>query len=99
MLQGSYRANNLVGIEEYLAKLSQETAEDRTEVTDLTGANMNLPMKVLEYTNHMATKGSSMATIQKTINQIHGEIKTLKRKLLGHPTKKQEATSHRKGNW
>ena len=41
-LQGGYRANNLVGMEEAFANLSQATSEDRAAVTYLTDANMNL---------------------------------------------------------
>ena len=34
-------------------------------MTNLTGANRNLMVQVAEYTNHMATKDSAMATMQK----------------------------------
>ena len=44
--QWSYQANNLIGIEEEISNFSQSEAEDRTEVTNLTGATMNLATQV-----------------------------------------------------
>ena len=60
---------------------------------------MNLTAQVAKYANKMATKDSTMEITQKTIIQLHGKIKTLKRKLMGQPTNKSEATSHKKFKW
>ena len=42
VLQGSYGANNLVGIEKTFAKFPQETAEYRAVVTNHTENNITL---------------------------------------------------------
>ena len=44
--------------------------EDRTSVTNLTGADMNLMNQVAEYTNYLATKDLEMSTMEKTAIQI-----------------------------
>ena len=54
--QGSYRSNNLVVIDEAFTRIVQETAEDRSTVTNLTYAKPNLASQVEEYANHMAAK-------------------------------------------
>ena len=72
MRQGGYRTNNLVGIEEDLANLARETAEERSAVTNLTGPNINLTKQVAEYANHMVTMYSSMVTMKNKISQILG---------------------------
>ena len=60
--QGGYGANKLIRIEEAFTNLSQETADDRAEVTNLTGANMNLTTKVSKYAIHMVTNDSYMVS-------------------------------------
>ena len=70
--QGRYVSNNLVEIEQAFENLVQSTVKYRTLVTNITGANMNLTMKVAYYANHMATKDSSMAKMQKKIIQLQG---------------------------
>ena len=71
-LQGVYRANILVRIEEAFANLTQSIAEDRASVTNLSGSNMNLKTQVAEYANHMANNESAMAKMQKKIIQMKG---------------------------
>ena len=71
-LQGVYRANILVRIEEAFANLTQSIAEDRASVTNLSGSNMNLKTQVAEYANHMANNKSAMAKMQKKIIQMKG---------------------------
>ena len=68
-------------------------------MTNLTGANMNLTTQVTEYANHMATKDSAMAKMQKMTSQIQGETKNLKGKLAGHTTKRPDAKKCNKGKW
>ena len=58
--KGGYRAKNLVGIKETFSNISQETAEDRAEVTNLTDANIHFATNVSEQANHMATKVAAM---------------------------------------
>ena len=68
-------------------------------MTNLTGAKMNLTTQVSEYANHLATKYSAMATMQKTISQLQGGIKTLKSKLAGQNIKIPDATMPNKVKW
>ena len=56
--------------EESITNLAQATDEGRAAVTNLTGTNINLTTQVGEYTNHLETKDSDMATIEKTTSQI-----------------------------
>ena len=58
------------GTEESITNLSQATWYGRAAVTNLTGTNMNLTTQVGKYANHLATKDSAMATMEKTISQI-----------------------------
>ena len=58
------------GTEESITNIAQLTEEVRAEMTNLTGTNMNLTTQVGEYANHLATKDSAMATMEKTISQI-----------------------------
>ena len=88
----------MVGIDEAFSNLAQATLEERVSLTNLTGTNINLKNQVTEYANNMDTKDSVMATTQKTIIQPQGEIKTPKSKMVGHPTKRPDATIHNKGN-
>ena len=99
MHQVGYGANNLVGTEEALANLVQASAEFWASVTYLTDTNMNLTTQVAENSNNTATKDAAMATMQKTISQIQGEFKTLKRKISGQATKKPDTYGYKKGNW
>ena len=62
----------MVGIEEALENLAQAIAEDRAVVNNITGANMNLTSQVEALANHMSTKDTVMAMMQKTINQLQG---------------------------
>ena len=68
--------------------------EDRASVTNLTGDNMNLTTQVIEYANHLANKDTAMEPTQKTISQLQGENKTLKRKLSDHTIKKTDTIQH-----
>ena len=68
-------------------------------VTNLTVDIMNLTTQMVEYANKMVTKDSAMEAMKNNISQLQGEIKTLKSKLEVLPTKKPEATVHKKGNW
>ena len=99
--QGGYGANKLVRIEEAFENISQETGEDRLEVTNLAGANMSLTTQVVEYANHLVTKDSNMETTKKTISQMQGEIKTFKSKLEGQSTKRPVTTHNQEKyyNW
>ena len=65
LYQGVYGSNDLVGIEESFMNLAQDTLEGRAAVTKLTGSNMNLETQVTEYSNHLATKDSAMASTTK----------------------------------
>ena len=56
--------------EESITNLAQATEEGRAEVTNLTGTNMNLTTQVGEYANHMETKDSAMATMEKTTSKL-----------------------------
>ena len=87
-----------MGIKEAFANLAQATAEDRAAVTNLTGSNKNLATQVAKQSNHMATKDDAMETMEKLIQQIHGEIKTLKTEQAGQSTKKPDSSSYKKGN-
>ena len=49
-------SNNLVGIGEDFVNLAQAAAEERAEVTNLTGENMNLTTQVAEYANYTSNK-------------------------------------------
>ena len=48
-------------------------AEVRAAVTKLTGDNMKLTTQVVEYANHLDTKESEMASMQKLISYIQGK--------------------------
>ena len=82
-MTGRLWRQKLFGIEEALANLAQATAEDRATVTNLTDSKMNLTKQVVYHANHMATEDAAMATIQKTIRKLQGEINTLKINLSG----------------
>ena len=73
--------------------------EDRALVNNLTDANMNLMIQVVEHANNMAKKDAAMAKMQKTIIQLQGEIKTLKSKLSVLVNNKPDTSSYKKGNW
>ena len=60
---------------------------------------MNLATQVADQANPMDTKDISVATMQKLINQLQGEIKTLKTKQSGQVTKKPETSEYTRGNW
>ena len=96
--QDGYRANNLVGIEEAFANLAQATA-----VTNLTDANRHLETQEAAQAINMATKDPAMETMSNLIQQLQGEIKTLKSKQSGHSTKKTNSSiyssSYKKGYW
>ena len=98
-LQGGYRTNNLVGIEEAFANFAQETAEDRAEVTSLADANIHLATQVAKQANHISTKYAAMDTMTKLVQQLQGEIKTLKTEQVGQSTKKPDSLSYKKENW
>ena len=99
MRQGGYRVNNLVGINEAFANLDQATAEDRAAVNNLTDANTHLAIQVSKEANHMANKDTNIETMTKLIQQIQGEIKTLKTKQAGKITKIPDSSSYKKENW
>ena len=99
MRHGVCEDNNLVGIEEAFANLTQATTDYRAAVTDFTDANMNLTTPVSEHGNNMATQDTEIAIIQKTTSQLQGYIKTLKSKLPGQATKKPDTYGYKKGNW
>ena len=99
MLQGSYGDNNPVGIKEAFVNLAQATEEYREELINLTEANMSLETQVADHANHMATKDSAMATMQKKIIQLQGKIKILKSNLSDQATKKPDTYGYNKGNW
>ena len=97
--QGRYGANNLVVIEEAFTNLAQATAEDRAAVTNLTDENRHLATQVAAQANNMATKDASMDTMSKIIQQLQGEINTLKSKQAGQTTKKTNLSDYKKRNW
>ena len=99
MSQGGYGANNLVGIKEAFTNLAQETAEYREAVNNLTDSNIHLSYQVVVQAKNMTTKDAAMETMQKIIQQIQGDIKTLKSKQACHSTKKANPSSYKKGNW
>ena len=68
-------------------------------MTNLTDANRHLATQVAAPANNMATKDAAMETISKLIQQLQGEIKTLKLKQAGQSTKKPNSLSYEKGNW
>ena len=49
--------------------------------------------------NKMATKDSAMETMSKLIQQLQGEIKTLKSKQSGQSTNKPDTSGYNKGSW
>ena len=97
MLQGSYGDKNPVGIKEAFVNLAQATEEYREELINLTEANMSLETQVAEHANHMATKDSAMATMQKKIIQLQGKIKILKSNLSDQAIKKPDTYGYNKG--
>ena len=97
--QGGYGANNLVGIEEAFTNLAHTTAEDRAAVTNLTEANIHLKSQVAAQANNMTTKDAAMETMQNIIQQLQGELKTLKSNQAGQSTKNANPSSYKKGNW
>ena len=56
-------------------------------MTNLTGTNTNLTTQVATYANHLATKDSDTATMERTIRQIKWEIKNPNINLAGQTTK------------
>ena len=81
--QGGYEANNLVGIKEAFTNFAQATEEERVAVNNLTDANRNLVTQVAAQANNTVTKDAAMETMSKSIQQLQGEIKTLKSKKSG----------------
>ena len=69
-------------MEEAFDNLAQVEADDRSEVTNLTGNNMNLTTQADKYPNHLETKELAMSTVLKN-SQMQGEIKNLKSNLEG----------------
>ena len=70
--QGAYRSNNLVGIKEAFANLSQSTEEYRASVTNLTDTNISLIDQVAKYTNNLLSKESDMTELHKTASNLQG---------------------------
>ena len=97
-LQGGYVPNNLVGINKAFAKPAQARLEDRAAVTNLADANIHLATQMAAQANKMVTKDSAMETMSKLIQQLQGEIKTLKSKQAGQSTKKPNSSSYKKVN-
>ena len=56
--------------------------EDRAEVSNLRGANMNLTTKVEKYDNNMVTKDSTMVTMQKNNHPYTGGNKNPERQAV-----------------
>ena len=71
-LQGGYRANNLLGMEEAFVSLAQATTEDRAAMTNLNDTYRHLETQVAVQANNMATKYAAMETMSKLIQQLQG---------------------------
>ena len=97
--QDGYGANNLVGIEGAFANLSQETAEDRAKVTNLTDSNKHLENQVAEKSNNMAIKDVAINTMQKLIQKLQEYIRTLKTRQAVLGNKKTGSSGYIKGSW
>ena len=87
-----------MGTEEAFTNLAQATAEDRVAVTNLTDANGHLAAQVEDQANNMTTKDAAMETMQNIIQQLQGELKTLKSNQAGQSTKNAKPSSYKKGN-
>ena len=57
------------------------------------------PISIGKSNNHMATKDSATETMEKLIQQLQGEIRTLKTKQAGQITKKHDSLSYKKEKW
>ena len=68
-------------------------------VTNINDANINLATELSKQANHMDAKDAEIVTMLNLINQLQGEIKTLKNKKSGQVTKKTNTSGYKKGNW
>ena len=82
-----------MGIKEAFVNLAQATEEDREAVTNLTDTKRHLAARVTLQANNMTTKDATMDTMQKIIQQLQGEIYTLKSKQAGQIIKKSNPLS------
>ena len=88
-----------MGIKEAFENLTQSMVEDRTEVTNLTDANRHLATQVCAQSNNMTTKDAAIEIMSKLMQQLQGEIKTLKSKQAIQTTSKTNPSSYNKVNW
>ena len=68
-----------MGIKEAFAKLSQETAEYRASVTNLTNVNIHLATQVEDQSKKTATKDAAMETMSKLIQKSRGKSRPWRR--------------------
>ena len=68
-------------------------------MTNLTDSNRYLEAQVAEQAKNMTTNYSAMETMQKIIQQLQGERKTLKSKKSGQSTNNANPSSYKKVNW
>ena len=88
-----------MGIKEALTNLTQETSEDRVAVDYLTDTNKHLANQAIEQANNMVTNDTTIKNMQKLIQKLKEDIRTLTTRQAGQSNKKTGYLGNKKGNW